>query len=79
MLRSLRLVLSNSGGVRHASTLPQCEHILVKDHSDGVFNVQLNRPEQRNSFTLQVWKYVHHSRTESWRIRKDFAEISRKK
>ncbi|KAH7723614.1 enoyl-CoA hydratase/isomerase [Aphelenchoides avenae] len=59
MLRSLRLVVPTTGGARLASTLPQCEHILVKDHSEGVFNVQLNRPEQRNAFTLQVWKELH--------------------
>jgi delta(3,5)-delta(2,4)-dienoyl-CoA isomerase len=55
LVRRLSVGLHN---VRYASTIPQCETVAVKELSNGVFNVQLNRPESRNSFTIQVWKEV---------------------
>lgn len=40
--------------LRHYSTASQ--DVLVTDKSNGVFHVQLNRADARNSFTLELWE-----------------------
>ncbi|GMR46634.1 hypothetical protein PMAYCL1PPCAC_16829 [Pristionchus mayeri] len=32
--------------------------LLVKEIGDGVFNVQLNRPEKRNAINLEIWDEI---------------------
>lgn len=44
--------------IRFFSSLPSVEFLNVSDRSNGVFSVELNRPAERNSFTLQLWKYI---------------------
>lgn len=41
---------------RSFSTALPLKEIIVEDKENGVFHVQLNRPENRNSFTLELWK-----------------------
>uniref|UniRef100_A0A1I7ZUK5 Delta(3,5)-Delta(2,4)-dienoyl-CoA isomerase, mitochondrial n=1 Tax=Steinernema glaseri TaxID=37863 RepID=A0A1I7ZUK5_9BILA len=42
--------------VRSVSTVPKCNFIDVSSPSEHVFHVQLNRPDRRNAFTLELWK-----------------------
>jgi len=35
------------------------KEIQIFDRSDGVFNVQLNRPESQNSFTVPLWRNLY--------------------
>lgn len=51
-------LLKNLLAFRFFSSLPSVELLNISNHSNGVFGVELNRPAERNSFTLQLWKYV---------------------
>ncbi|KAI1720115.1 enoyl-CoA hydratase/isomerase domain-containing protein [Ditylenchus destructor] len=51
--RLARFPLRNFRFPRQYSTGSQ--DILVSDKSNGVFHVQLNRPDTRNAFTLELW------------------------
>ena len=44
---------------RAFSMAPPMKEIKVEDKQNGVFHVQLNRPENRNSFTLELWEELH--------------------
>lgn len=41
---------------RSFSTTLAMKEINVNDKENGVFHVQLNRPDNRNSFTLELWE-----------------------
>jgi len=49
--------LLSIASARRMSSIPQYEGLKVEEKPSGVFSVELNRPESRNAFTLQQWKY----------------------
>lgn len=53
LLRSISL---KNLSLRYFASIPSVEFLNVSDRSNGVFSVELNRPDNRNSFTLQLWK-----------------------
>ncbi|TMS34880.1 hypothetical protein L596_002384 [Steinernema carpocapsae] len=58
MNRSLLTLQKHALGcsAQFVSTVPKCNFVDVTSPADHVYHVQLNRPDRRNAFTLDLWR-----------------------